>query len=134
MSHFILISIIMKNIVAFLSRFPVKINLLYCFWINIQCLLFAQVYCYHRIIVLEIISKQPALSSLWPVASFWMLSYVLKLFFTGWSKNFCPSIITLGSSISTVERKYSVRTVLLVIYSNNKTKSQFAPWKIGWIK
>ena len=55
---------------------------------------------------------------------------VLISFFTGSSKKFCPSIITL-SFISTVGTKYLVCPVLTALFLNDKTKSIFTPWKLG---
>ena len=42
----------------------------------------------------------------WPAANFKILSYVSELFLTGWSKKYCPSIITFTSFVSSVGRKY----------------------------
>ena len=58
----------------------------------------------------------------------------LNSFFTGWSKKFCPSVITLQSFISIVGSKYRLLLVRWALFSNDKIKSLFIPWKYESIK
>ena len=79
-----IMKIIIVSSILCQTRFPVKLNLLHYFWISIKYLLFTYIYCYHLIIVFEI--NIVAQSSLWSVAIFLIVSYVLTLFLTNWSK------------------------------------------------
>ena len=62
-----------------------------------------------------------------------MFSYVILLFFIGWSKIFSPSIKTLESFISTFGI-YLLLIALCASSSNAKTKSLFTPWKLDLTK
>ena len=66
----------------------------------------------------------------WTSSNYITFSYVSLLFFTGWSKRFFPSIITLWSFISTFGRLYTLLLVLCVSFSNSKIKSLFTPWNL----
>ena len=94
---FSLASSIMKNIVDRFSRFPA--NLIFCVSFGS-----ASSACFYLNLLLSSYNSfwnkySPAMnqlwSSLWPVAIFWILSYVIELVIIGWSKKFYPSIITL---------------------------------------
>ena len=118
---------IVKNIVepSALSRFPVKLifymlleqHLVFAIYLNLLqliCSIF-----WNRDNLINIITLTCRNLSNVP--------YVLKSFFSGWSKKFLPSITI------------SWKIILLRLYqplssSNAKTKSLFTPWKLGSIR
>ena len=55
-------------------------------------------------------------------------------FFTGWSKKFCPSIITLWSFICVVGSKYLVSLLQCALPWNDRANNLFNPWKLGSTK
>ena len=106
--------------------------MLHCFWISIKGLLFSWIYCYILKWFLKKLRsrKKTVVLSSWLVVIFRILSYVINICLTGWSKRFYHNIKIIYF--------YSPKIISFVTFfcassSNHKTKSVFTPCKLGSI-